>query len=694
MKILQRFNFSPSPSPSHSSSLSQSLRSALQMPAQAKPTRMITCLSCAVLLSMQASFLTKAAHADAGQAGPITAQPITALHTTTTALPTGSTALLNTRYPSESLKSTDTGEQVENSFVTLTFHDVRDDVAKIGDRDIYAISTQNLAQYFAWLKASDWQAISMRDLQLARENKKKLPAKAVLLTFDDGALSSYTRVFPLLKTYEIPAVFAIPTSWINGNTQDGYEAYGEGNLMNWAQMREMQQSGWVEFGSHSDDMHTGLVANPQLNTQPRAAARGYDPITQQFETDAAYRQRVYQDLKRSKNILDRELGINATAIFWPYGAVTQESSDLAHQAGFTWSFSLGKKMSAAQDPVIHQRALIMENPTPEQIHELMVEFMSFEIAPYKQSKRILNVDLAALLSPSLAQSDEKLGLMLNRVHALQSNTLIFKAVSADPTSATGYVAYFPNRHLPMQQDLLNRAVWQSRTRIFNRTYAELPLSLAMTQQQVFAETVEDLVKNNASIEGLMLDGGDALACAIRQPTLSSDCEKSLDSLLLAIQSMKQKSRYYTNFSNNHQTAVKFDVGQTQLQGLDSLLTRMRQHTDFTYLTLDPVQQPRVFAALLQYLTQLDEERKKHLMISFKIKADATAAEMQQYQKDFQMLKTRAVQKLAVDNYGFENAQAIHQYLYSALSLNDSPLTYRDPFQDTQSAKQDVKGGQR
>lgn len=579
-----------------------------------------------------------------------------------------------------------TQAMAENGFVTLTFHDVRDDVAKIGDRDIYAISTEHLAQYFAWLKQSDWEAISLKDLQLARDNKKKLPAKAVLLTFDDGALSSYNRVFPLLKTYEIPAVFAIPTSWINGNTQDGYEAYGVGNLMNWEQMREMQRSGWVEFGSHSDDMHTGLVANPQLNTQPRAAARRYDPITQQFESDASYQQRVYQDLKRSKAVLDQELGIDTSAIFWPYGAVTQETSDLANQVGLPLYFSLGKKMSAAQDQVIHQRALIMENPTPEQIHELMLEFMNFEIAPYKQTKRILSVDLGELHSPSLQQSDEKLGLLLNRVHALQSNTLIFKALAADPSAKTGYVAYFPNRHIPMQQDLLNRAVWQSRTRIFNRTYAELPFSLASTQQ-VFADTVEDLVKNNASIEGLILDSGNALECGIHQTVLTPACQQSLDALLVATQRMKQKSSYYTNFSNNHQTAIKLELTQAQLAGLDALLTRMVQQVDFVYITLDPVQQPQVFAALLQYLKPLDEEKKKHLMISFKVKDDASSAEMKRYQKDYQSLKTLAVQKLAVDNYRFHNGKAIHQFFYPELSLNASPLTYRNPFKVENSTGQ-------
>ena len=102
------------------------------------------------------------------------------------------------------------------SFVTLTFHDVRDDVKKRGDRDVYAVSTKNFAQFLAWIKKNDWQPIRLEDVWQARQFKKPLPEKAVLITVDDGALSSYSKIFPLLKLYQVPAVFAIPTSWING----------------------------------------------------------------------------------------------------------------------------------------------------------------------------------------------------------------------------------------------------------------------------------------------------------------------------------------------------------------------------------------------------------------------------------------------------------------------------------------------
>ena len=55
-------------------------------------------------------------------------------------------------------------ELKENQFVTLTFHDVRDDVENQTDRDMYAISTKNLAQYLAWIKKEGWKPIRLEDV--------------------------------------------------------------------------------------------------------------------------------------------------------------------------------------------------------------------------------------------------------------------------------------------------------------------------------------------------------------------------------------------------------------------------------------------------------------------------------------------------------------------------------------------------
>lgn len=568
----------------------------------------------------------------------------------------------------------------DNLFVTLTFHDVRDDVARTGDRDVYAISTKNLARYFAWLQQEGWHPIRLKDVWQARQKKKNLPPKSVLLTFDDGALSSYSHVYPLLKQYNFPAVFAIPTSWINGNTKDAHEAYGENNLMSWDQMREMQQSGLTEFVSHSNNMHKGILANPQKNMQPAAITREYFPKLQKYESDQAYQKRVIADLKKSKEILDFELGINTQGIFWPYGAVTKESELLAAKAGLPMSFSLGSMSTLADSGKTYQRALVMDNPTPEMLRAQMEDFLSFARAPHKQRHSFIRFDLAEMVSPNNQIFDQKLGQFLNQVNALKTNMILLKAVADEDGDGKIDITYFPNRQLSMRRDMLNRTVWQARTRLGNNVYAELPISLETQQGFNLAELTADLVKNNTHLEGLVIETGNEFLCAVQNKTWDAACSQKIDQVFKIKERTKEKAKYYANISSNYQTALKISLKNKKVDGLKPLIEHSLTYSDFLYIEFDPVRHPEIFKAIQKQLQQLSDKQIQRLIFSFTINPNATKREWKQYQYDYQTLKNLSVQKIGINNYHLEEGQKIQENLYRELSTNSSPLTYRNPYE--------------
>lgn len=568
----------------------------------------------------------------------------------------------------------------DNLFVTLTFHDVRDDVARTGDRDVYAISTKNLARYFAWLQQEGWHPIRLKDVWQARQKKKNLPPKSVLLTFDDGALSSYSHVYPLLKQYNFPAVFAIPTSWINGNTKDAYEAYGENNLMSWDQMREMQQSGLTEFVSHSNNMHKGILANPQKNMQPAAITREYFPKLQKYESDQAYQKRVIADLKKSKEILDFELGINTQGIFWPYGAVTKESELLAAKAGLPMSFSLGSMSTLADSGKTYQRALVMDNPTPEMLRAQMEDFLSFARAPHKQRHSFIRFDLAEMVSPNNQIFDQKLGQFLNQVNALKTNMILLKAVADEDGDGKIDITYFPNRQLSMRRDMLNRTVWQARTRLGNNVYAELPISLETQQGFNLAELTADLVKNNTHLEGLVIETGNEFLCAVQNKTWDAACSQKIDQVFKIKERTKEKAKYYANISSNYQTALKISLKNKKVDGLKPLIEHSLTYSDFLYIEFDPVRHPEIFKAIQKQLQQLSDKQIQRLIFSFTVNPNATKREWKQYQYDYQTLKNLSVQKIGINNYHLEEGQKIQENLYRELSTNSSPLTYRNPYE--------------
>ena len=359
--------------------------------------------------------------------------------------------------------------------------------------------------------------------------------------------------------------------------------------------------------------------------------------------------------------------------------MTTETEELAAQAGLPMSFSLGSVAPLADSVKTYQRALIMDNPTPEMINQEMLEFLNYVRAPYKQRKSFLRFDLAEMQSANNEQFNQKLGQLLDKVDGLKTSTLILKAVSDSNGDGKIDVAYFPNRQLKMQQDMLNRVVWQSRTRISNRVYAELPLSLETEQKLDLSVLTADLVKNNTSIEGLMLDTGSVLDCAVRQQKWDTTCEEKVQQVFQIKERTKDQAKYYANISNNYQTALKFKLDQTQLAGLKPLLDYTLDYADFIYVELDPIQQPEVFNAFLEQLKTFDDKEQQYLIASFDVPEQLTKQQVKQLKKNYQQLRSLAIQKVGVNNYSFNRAQSIHQNFYPELSLNSSPLSYRDPF---------------
>src|SRR5690606_22527316 len=100
----------------------------------------------------------------------------------------------------------------ENTFLSLAYHDVEDTDP---DQTYVSVSTEHLIEQFAWLRENGYQPVTVDQILAASKGGKPLPPRALLLTFDDGYRSFYTRVFPLLKAYNWPAVLAPVSSWVD-----------------------------------------------------------------------------------------------------------------------------------------------------------------------------------------------------------------------------------------------------------------------------------------------------------------------------------------------------------------------------------------------------------------------------------------------------------------------------------------------
>lgn len=570
-------------------------------------------------------------------------------------------------------------ELPKNHTVSLTFHDVRDDVLKEGDRDVYAIQTNNLAQFLDWLSQSDWKPIRLKDIEEARKQGKELPHNSILLTFDDGALSSYSRVFPLLKQYKIPAVFALPTSWLNGNTKAGYEAYGQGNLVNWAQVREMQASGLAEFASHSDDLHHGVLANPQGNEQPAATSYSYLKSQSRYETDAEYQQRILQDLKKSYAVLKKEVGVNPKAIIWPYGAVNEQLEKLAQQAGFQFSFSLGRDgMNRVSDSTF-KRSLVINNPTAEQLTEGMLNILNFEESDlFKQSRHFVSMDLKHLAAQQNAQTDEKLGQLLSKLYSLKNNALILKPLEDKDGDGQYDVAYFPTNKMSVQQDILNRSLWQAQTRAGQSVILELPAYPQKNKPFLTVDLAKDIARFNSNLSGIQLNAGSSLNCAMQKITVQESCIEQSKQLEQLSQLTKKAVKPYLNMSNQAQFSLLLTPDLDHIENLPELIKTLLMQHDLVNLKFDVIGKKKQFNQLLTFLNTLDQNDKQRIMLTLVLPENSKKNAWEEVQQGLFSIQRVGIQKFGIDGYDFEKSKDVHQYLYNPLSLNASPVMYQ-PF---------------
>ena len=356
-------------------------------------------------------------------------------------------------------------------FIALCYHDIQDDIP--ANAQAITIRTDELVAQFSWLKAHGYRPVSLDDLIAARDGRRPLPDKAVLLTFDDGYRSVYTRVFPLLKLYHFPAVIALVSDWMELKSGDDIHyddnRFAREQLITWEQAREMERSGLVEIASHSHRMHVGVPANPQGNEQPAAVSRIYDTATRHYEDDAHYLSRVKDDLQRSVQQIERHLGHKPRALVWPYGAYSQPAVETARDLGMTITLNLADGRGDAAHLQSIPRYLIRPGTSLSDF----VWLLRNKGTP--QPLRVAHVDLDYVYDADPAQQEKNLGLLVERIKQMEINTVFLQAFADPDGEGAAAALYFPNRHLPVRADLFNRAAHQLRTRASVKVYAWLPV---------------------------------------------------------------------------------------------------------------------------------------------------------------------------------------------------------------------------
>ncbi|AOK19924.1 poly-beta-1,6-N-acetyl-D-glucosamine N-deacetylase PgaB [Burkholderia cepacia] len=370
------------------------------------------------------------------------------------------------------------------TFRVICLHDVRDNLlstyASATIIDPYAVDTGTLTAIFSWLQTNNYHTVTVKQIEASRHGGKPLPPRAVLLTFDDGYSSHYTKVLPLLERFKYPAVMGIVTAWIDAPPDTPIRISDKIQMprdyfMTWDQVKKVGSSELVELGCHTHNLHHGAVANPQGNELPATTSHLYLQNEKRYETDAEFQARVHDDLQTCVRQIHERTGIVARSMVWPYGAENQPVRKISTSLGMDIQFSLDAGPNTPDVPLDRLRRILMMYDIDIGGFERSMREPAANRGDVDVPERVVQVDLDQVYDPDPARQEANLGKLIERIYRMQPKSVYLQAFADPKGTGVAESLYFPNRHLPMRGDLFSRAAWQLSTRSNVQVYAWMPV---------------------------------------------------------------------------------------------------------------------------------------------------------------------------------------------------------------------------
>lgn len=172
------------------------------------------------------------------------------------------------------------------------------------------VRVTDFERQMAFLKRNRYQVITLDQAADFLEHKGGIPEKSVVITFDDGWLTTYKFALPILKKYGFPATLFVYTDLVGSNRL----------ALTWKQVRELEKGGVIDVQCHSKT-HRNLQMKPNENLKSYLAA-------------------LESELIKSRETLKRKIGKECQYLAYPYGATNHLVAAMAQKAGYRAAFTV------------------------------------------------------------------------------------------------------------------------------------------------------------------------------------------------------------------------------------------------------------------------------------------------------------------------------------------------------------------
>ncbi len=209
-----------------------------------------------------------------------------------------------------------------NSIAVFGYHNFAPDSIKNTvyiDGD-YTDATGDLERQLAYLHENGYRTLSLTEFYAWQKGDLDLPYKSVLLTFDDGYLSFYYEVLPILERYKMRATVFVVGSYISGTSP----VYNPNKIQHMGMdlIQRLIDNPLIEVQSHSYNLHR------YIDGKVAAIVLSKEEIEQDFEKMEKYHFDVF---------------------CYPYGAYSEILLEVLKECKYRMAFMFGPSAKATRE---------------------------------------------------------------------------------------------------------------------------------------------------------------------------------------------------------------------------------------------------------------------------------------------------------------------------------------------------------
>ena len=156
------------------------------------------------------------------------------------------------------------------------YHSISEHVGK-EKHNKWRVKPKDFEKQMNWFYKNNWKSFTISELVKLDE----IPKKSFVVTFDDGFEDNFLNAFPILKKYNFKAtIYLVPNEKTNQWEVKNTSVLS--NLLNNEQILQMQNSGLIEFGSHTlSHVNLSTINDEQLLNELKKSKEEVEKITNQ-----------------------------------------------------------------------------------------------------------------------------------------------------------------------------------------------------------------------------------------------------------------------------------------------------------------------------------------------------------------------------------------------------------------------------